>query len=323
MIKVKIMDSKNEKWYQSRRVWAAGLTAIATIMTVSMPEQTELWIALFGTAATVLGLSSWTFPKNNSGYSIKGINYPLFLINSKSSYRLVYVLVEKKMKKFGKKLALIGAAGLIVGATLGGAILYNPYSDVDMKVAVEKAKIEAFKQGQDSVQPIVINETQIVEKEVEVEVEVPVEKIVEVDNENLALVLDELYLNDGQVDYLVDDLDDDELDLIIDRIFFVRELKELAVKEVEKELFDELDKEEFTFGDVTVEFDEDDLERLRIDDDMDELLVDIQDWEDKDAEITVTGTFEQDDVKYDFSAIVEFKDGEIEDFDIEEVSIHE
>lgn len=57
------MDSKNEKWYQSRRVWAAALTAVATILVIAMPENIELLTAVFGAGATVLGLSSWTFPK--------------------------------------------------------------------------------------------------------------------------------------------------------------------------------------------------------------------------------------------------------------------
>ena len=62
--------------------------------------------------------------------------------------------------------------------------------------------------------------------------------------------------------------------------------------------------------------DEDDVERVRVDDDFDEILVDDIDFEDKDAELILTGTFEHDDVDYEFTAMVEFKDGEIDDVEL-------
>jgi len=54
-------------------------------------------------------------------------------------------------------------------------------------------------------------------------VEVPVEVIkeVQVDNGNMDLVLDHIYDNDGNIEYLLDDLDDDEIGLIVDRIILL------------------------------------------------------------------------------------------------------
>lgn len=54
---------KEEKFWMSRRVWASGLTLISTILVVTMPENVEIWMSLTGLTATLLGLTSWSFPK--------------------------------------------------------------------------------------------------------------------------------------------------------------------------------------------------------------------------------------------------------------------
>jgi len=197
-----------------------------------------------------------------------------------------------------KKVFAIGAIGLLV-AGVGAAVGAIAFP---REVTVTKYQ------------------TQIVEKEIPVEVEkivevtkeVPVEVIKEVDNENLALVLDHIYDNAGNVEYLIDDLDDDEVSLIVDRVVFINDVKSLAVNAIQDDLFDELDGE--VIGEV--ELDDKDMEKLKIDDDDEDLIVSDVDFEDKDAEVTVTGSFKQDDVKYDFEVKVNFKDGEYDDMDI-------
>jgi len=173
-------------------------------------------------------------------------------------------------------------------------------------------------------QPTPICEPEVIEKEVPVEVqietivEVPVE--VEVDSPNLGLVLEHIYDNDGDISYLTDDLDDDEIELIVDRISFINEIKDLAVKEVDKEIADLVDDEVYTFADnSTVTFDDDDIERIRVQDDADEIIVEDTDFEDSDAELTVTVKFEQDDIKFEADVSVEFRDGEIDDLDLIEI----
>jgi hypothetical protein len=150
-----------------------------------------------------------------------------------------------------------------------------------------------------------------VEKIVTIEKEVPVEKIVEVSDGKLDLVLQEIYDNEGSVEYLTDDLKDSEVSLIADRIILVNDFKTLAVSEVRKNLFDELDGE--TFGSVT--FDDKDMERLRINDDANEIIISDIDFEDKDADLEVSGTFDQDDIRYKYTATVSFKDGEVDEID--------
>lgn len=200
------------------------------------------------------------------------------------------------MKQVNKAIvAAVGIAGVVVGGLVGAFVMPNDnpveiqYQDKIVEVPVEVEKI--------------VNNT--------IEIEVPV------GSENLDLVLDEIYNNNGNVDYLVDDLDDDELDQVVDRIVFANDIKDLAVAEVKAELFDELDREMVGL----VELDERDLERLKVDDDADEVTLANVDYEDKDAEVTVTGTFEQDDVKYDYEAMVEIKDGIVDDFEVVSVAV--
>jgi hypothetical protein len=207
--------------------------------------------------------------------------------------------MKKQIKNTNvKKLAMAGAValGIVAGGFAGAYIFPNTET-----IVVEK---------------IVNNTIEVpVETIVEVPYNVTVEKIVEVDNGNLDIVLQEIYDNNGRVQYLLDDLDEDELDLIVDRIAFVNDIKALAVAEVKSELFDEVDRM-IVDG---VELDEDEMERLRIDDDLDEINVADIDFEDKDAKLEITGTFEQEDVKYSYKVEIEFKDGEVYDFDVLEV----
>ena len=130
---------------------------------------------------------------------------------------------------------------------------------------------------------------------------------VQVDNGNLDLVLDHIYDNDGRVNYLLDDLKDDEVDQVVDRVVFINDVSALAVAEVKAEFLDIVDKEDQGFG--AKFFDEDDVERVRVGD----IIYFDVDFEDSDADVTVFVNFEQDNVKYVAEVEVEIKDGEVED----------
>lgn len=201
------------------------------------------------------------------------------------------------MTKTSKKLlAGLAIAGLAVGGLIGG-IGFDDSKDV-------KVLQNQLAELQNQPAPI----ADIVEVEVAV------------DNGNLDLVLNHLYDNDGNVNYLLDDLDDDEVDQIADRITFINEIKSLSVNYLKAEAADALDKEVYTFADnSTVTFDEDDLERIRVQDDADEVVVDSVDFEDSDADVLATVYFEQDDVKFAADFNVEFKDGEVDDLDLLEI----
>jgi hypothetical protein len=190
-------------------------------------------------------------------------------------------------------IAALGAAGIGLGFALD-----NPTPEVIVKEIPKEVIKEVTKEVQVEVPVEVIKE-----------VEVPVEVLI--DNGKLDLVLDHIYDNDGKVEYLTENLDDDEVSLIADRVIFVNDIKKLAADYVKEELADEVDKMSVS-GET---LDEDDIERIRIDDDSDEIVIDDIDFEDKDADVVVTGSFEQDDIEYEFEAVVEIKDGEVDEID--------
>ncbi len=197
-------------------------------------------------------------------------------------------------KKIGKKVfAALGVTALVVAAGLGAGFGFDDSKEV-ADLTAQNVELQTQ-----------IDDAALVEPEV-----------VEVDNENLGLVLEHIYDNEGDVNYLTEDLDDDEVEEIVERIVFVNELKSHAVDAVRDNLFDELDKR----GVGNIELDEDEMERLKIDDRDYEIKVEVSDWDDGEATAIVTGTFEQEDIngndrKFEFTAELDFDDGEFDDFD--------
>jgi hypothetical protein len=189
----------------------------------------------------------------------------------------------------------IGLVGLGLGFA-GGSMLMpqEKIVEIEKNVTVTKEVLVPFE----------------VIKNVTVIKEVPVD--FPVDNGNLKLVLEHIYDNNGNINYITDDLEDDELNSIVERIVFVNELKSLAVNAIQKDLFDEVDK--MIVNGTTL--DEDDLKSLKINDEADEIEIDEIDFEDKDAELILTGTFRQDDEKFDFEAKVIFREGEYDELDV-------
>jgi len=202
-----------------------------------------------------------------------------------------------------KKFIAAVVLSLIGGATLG-ATLFPVEKEVE---TIVNKTIEV---------PVI--EYQEILVDVPVTEYVNITKEVLVDNENLDEVLKHIYDNEGSVEYLVNDLDDDELDLIVDRIVFSNEIKTLSIQAIKDDLIDEID------GEIVnrVKLHDRLIERLKINDEEDEILIKTVDFEDKDAEVEVLGTFEQDDIKYNFTAIVEFKDGLYEEIKSFEVTLN-
>lgn len=202
--------------------------------------------------------------------------------------------------EFGKKaLAVAGAIGLIAGG-LAGATLFP----------VEKTETVVEK----------VNVTVEVPVEVPVEVvkEVMVEKVVKVDNMNLPLVYQYIVDQEGDLTELdISEIDDMGVDELVSQIVFVNDIKSLAIAEVKSEIADLVDK--VVVSNVTL--DEDDVERVRINDDFDEVKVDSIDFEDKDAKLLLTGSFEHDDLDYEFEVEVKVKDGEVDDSKLVSVSL--
>ncbi len=211
----------------------------------------------------------------------------------------------KKITKIGGAIA-IGAALMGTGM-IGGFVLDNPETIHENITTTITEYVDV---------PVIEYVNQTVE--VEVIKNVTEEVIVEVDNGNLDVVLEEIYDNDGRVSYLIDDLDEDEISQIVERIAFANDVKALAVAHVKAELADELDNEEIILADnSTYKFDEDDFEKIRIDDDSDEIELSNIDYEELDSDVTVTGRFRHDDKWFTFEADIEVESMFVEDMDLD------
>lgn len=153
---------------------------------------------------------------------------------------------------------------------------------------------------------------------VTVEKEVEVEKIIEVPLNGTEDVIEFIIDEEGNLSELdLSEIEDHGFDELIRQVAFIQESKLMAADYVKKEFADEADKYNVS-GTI---IDEDDVERLRIADDLDELIAEDIDFEDSDVDVTVKGTFEHDDVDYEFESLVEIKDGKVADFTIESISV--
>jgi hypothetical protein len=227
-----------------------------------------------------------------------------------------------KMDK-SSKLKVVGA--VVVSALVGAAAvaMYNGATDNTAKL-IEDAQVAAFASGKASVPAVDVEAIKASAFEAGVDSVVipsvptpePVVVKVEVDNGKLADVLQHIFDNEGAVEYLTEDLKDSEVEQIADRVILVNDFKAMAVDAAKAEIADLVDKE--VVGTETL--DEDDVEKVKIDDEADEIAVDEIDFEDKDAVLVVTGEFSHDDVDYDFTVEVEFKDGEMEEVSLVSVS---
>ena len=232
-------------------------------------------------------------------------------------------------KKIG---ALVAAGAIAVGGLSGYAVdMANPsaeqiatiVADAEL-LATETGYAEGelagyeigFGAGLDSAEPDVIT---VVEKEF---INNTIE--VEVDNENLPMVLEWIYDNaETSIEAITDDLDDDEVAELVDRIAFWNEIKDLAAEKVKHKGEDELDGENFFDVDLneTIEFDEDDIDDFDVDNDHDDIEIDDFDYEDKDADIYVWADVEHNDKDYKVKFLVEVRDGEVDDIEVDEIEL--
>lgn len=198
------------------------------------------------------------------------------------------------------KYAIVAIVGILVGMA-GIAFTMEPKTVVETKVVEHNITVPVEK---------------IVTKEVPVEVIKTVN--VSVDNGKLDVVLQHIYDNDGNVEYLVDSLKDTEVAQIADRVVFINDVKALAVQAVKKDAFDILDKEVVS-GE---ELDDKDMEKLKVYSDDDKVIVSDVDFDDSDATVSVDVRFEQDSTLYDATFTVEVRDGAVDDVELDSVSLH-
>lgn len=201
---------------------------------------------------------------------------------------------QKTSKKF---LAIAAGTGLVIGTVMGA-----------LAFPVEN---QVFIPSEPIVKKEVVTEYVNVTVPVEVEVvkEVTVEKIVEVDNGNLALVLDTIYDNDGDVEYLLDGLFDDELDQVVDRIALTNDMKAEAENVIKQTFARELDKQHG--------YDRRDVSKIKFD--SEDTVISNIDFDDKESLVTVEVEFRYDGEEYTADVEVEFYDGNVQPIDISNV----
>lgn len=235
--------------------------------------------------------------------------------------------MKTKSKETLKKLGVLALAVTMGAATgVAGTVVSTDHS---LPVSVQDQLANYSSQISELSNSLVVANEQITTLEnmepvieyVTETVEVPVE--VPVDNGNLQLVLDHIYDNNGMVSYLTEDLDDDEVALIADRVVFINDVKSMAVNKVKVDGIDELDNEEFSFNNETVEFDDNDIERFKVYSDGEDVIIEDVDFDDSDAVVKVEARFEQDDVKYIATFEVEIKDGRVDDISLEDVKLRD
>ena len=228
-----------------------------------------------------------------------------------------------------KTAALIGAGALILGGVIGGVVGYNlvntnayynqGYNEGYNSVDVKGIHDQAFQEGVSSVEPTVIHEVKYVNQTVEVPVEV--EKIVKVDNGNLDAVLEQIFSDEGNVSYVLDDLTDDQKDLIVDRILFLNDARTVAFNGESNTFTADIDMVEFVNSDnETITFDDDEIYGVRID--FSDVVVDKStiDFDNNYLEVVVPVSFKQEGVRYNASMRVTVEDSAVKEVVVDEVT---
>lgn len=204
-----------------------------------------------------------------------------------------------------KQVGAMALAGMVLfGAGMAGGFM------LDQPQVVEK----------------IVKEEVVVPGPVEyVEVPGPVTTVTETVYEQVEVLPESV---EGLVEYIVDEngdlsaldldrIEDYGFDEMVSQYAFITESKLMAADYVKRELADELDKYDFN---ATVKFDEDDIDRVRVDADLDELVISDVDYEDMDADVRVRARFEHDDVDYEAYFDVEIKDGSVDDIELVSVN---
>lgn len=216
------------------------------------------------------------------------------------------------------KVGALVVASALVGSVATLAINHSDVSAEKASALIAEAQAKAFADGKASVvMPAPVDTKVIADKAFAEGVASVKPVVVDASANKLDAVMQAIYDNDGNVEFVVSDLKDSEVELIADRFVLVNDFKAMALDEVKKNIADLVDKEVV----ANVSIDDKDVERVRVNDDANEIVVDDIDFDDQDATLLVTGTFEADDVKYDFEVSVEIKDGKVDDSSLESLDL--
>jgi hypothetical protein len=192
------------------------------------------------------------------------------------------------MKETNKKLVGIATAGSMVAFAVGAGVgsyafpqtIVEDAEPIVINLTAEEYAL-AFENGAKSVEPIVINNTEIIK----------------VDNENLALVLKTAYDADGDLSVYTEDLFEEELDEVVVRIAQVNEWKAEAENIIKSQFARELDRQH--------DFDRRDVSRVTVED----TSISGIDFKYKESTVNLEVEFRYESQLYVADVEVEFYDG--------------
>jgi len=221
-----------------------------------------------------------------------------------------------------KKIVAGVIAGLVIGGAAFGAIGNANTNNVELKanslIAKLNSDIKTLNQRPEFCPTPIVCDEPIVCELCEVTEALSFEVI---EDPTINLINNFIIDREGSLDFVIDGIDTDNPEEIGDAIVFINDAVKIGVDEIKAEFADEIDKMEIVVGNDTIEFDEDDIERIKVKDDLDKVVFEDFDFEDRDLVVIYNVEFEHDDVDYKADVVVEFKDGEIEDFDIENIEL--
>ena len=195
------------------------------------------------------------------------------------------------MNKNIMKGAAVAAAGLIVG--MGGGFMLDQPAEVTKIVEVPVEKVTPG--------PVQIQEVEVVKF---------------VDNGKMEELLQAIYDNDGDLEFVTEDLDEDELGLIVERVAVMGEYRMMAENEARKEALDLLDNE--LVNGTTLDEKEMRLKSTGLESEL--LSID---FEEEDATFEVELLVNQDGERYKALFSVEIVGGKARDVDLLSVELDE
>jgi len=221
--------------------------------------------------------------------------------------------------KINKGMA-IGMVALAVASAGVGAIGHAGFTQPEIVETIKNVTIEKEVEVVNPVNTELADSvTSLTADNIALEDEVvSAQEAVAVTKANLDTVLTEIYDSDGEVEYLTDDLDEDEISEIVDRVNFKNDVMTLAEDLVSKEGVEYMDDEDFFDIEELEDFNDNDVVYLKIDSE-DTETVDL-DFDDEQAEILVEAKLKvrDGDDKATVRAIFEceYDEGDLEIVDV-------
>jgi outer membrane murein-binding lipoprotein Lpp len=210
------------------------------------------------------------------------------------------------MKLDTKKVAAISISAALVAGGIGAALGAYVAND-----SVQVAELQAKVAELESQEPVVVTETVTVETETIVEVTNTVEVLV--DNENLDVVLQYVFDNNGDVSFVTSGLKESEIDQIVERVLFINDVESLVLETARQNLLDLVHNRQVSGKRIKSS----EVTRVRFDENS--IVSEVTSFKFNDANGQVTVTFEADGERYEAVVGVTIKNSEVSESKLESI----